>query len=84
MRSAEPLSQEKLLIDSWDEACRPLLDERPEVVAWYQERRIEARNALIEYRKRSRNSGAATSSEASQQLRPLTNRLRNSRQDQSH
>jgi hypothetical protein len=39
---------------------------------------------LIEYRKRSRNSGAATSSEASQQLRPLTNRLRNSRQDQSH
>jgi hypothetical protein len=62
MRSAEPLSREKLLIDSWDEACRPLLDDRPEVIAWYEERRIEARNALIEYRKRSRSAGAASSS----------------------
>jgi hypothetical protein len=62
MRSAELFSQEKLLIDSWDEACRPLLDDRPEVVAWYEERRMEARNALIEYRRCSRNSSATSSS----------------------
>ena len=63
MHSAEPFIREKQLIDSWDEACRPLLDDRPEVVAWYEERRIEARNALIEHRKRSRNSGATGSSD---------------------
>jgi hypothetical protein len=57
MRGLKSLSQEKLLVDSWDEACRPLRDDRPEVVEWYEERRMEARNALIEYRKRCKDSG---------------------------
>jgi hypothetical protein len=53
----ETFNQEKLLIDSWDEACRPLRDDRPEVIAWYEERRMEARNALIEYRRRRKEAG---------------------------
>ena len=57
MRTVELFGQEKQLVDSWDEACRPLLDDRPEVIAWYEERRTEARNALIEYRKRYKDSG---------------------------
>jgi hypothetical protein len=57
MHAIDPFSQEKLLIESWVEACRPLRDDRPEVVAWYEERRMEARNALIEYRKRRKTSG---------------------------
>lgn len=52
IRAMEVFSQERLLTDSWDEACRPLRDERPEVVAWYEERLIEARNSLIEFRRR--------------------------------
>jgi hypothetical protein len=48
--------EERRLLDSWDEACLPLHDDRPEVVAWYEERRMEARNALIEYRRRQQEN----------------------------
>jgi hypothetical protein len=72
MCTAEPFSQEKLLIDSWDEACRPLLDDRPEVVAWYEERRIEARNALIEFRKQNGNSSATDPATTFQRLRHVS------------
>jgi hypothetical protein len=70
MRTAEPVSQEKLLIDSWDEACQPLLDDRPEVVALYEERRMEARSALIEYRRRSKGPGIIISNHSFQPSTP--------------
>jgi len=59
VRATGSVSQERLLMECWDEACRPLLDDRPEVVSWYEERRMEARNALIEYRRRSRGPSAS-------------------------
>jgi hypothetical protein len=51
-RATDLFGHERLLSDSWDEACLPLRDERPEVIAWYEERLTEARNSLMEFRKR--------------------------------
>jgi hypothetical protein len=43
------------LQQAWKMACLPLRDERPEVVEWYEERKIEARNSLIEFRSMHRS-----------------------------
>jgi hypothetical protein len=47
----EEAIQEEHLRTVWTATCLPLLDERLEIIAWYEERKQEARNALIEYRK---------------------------------
>ncbi len=41
----------KELRKEWEEACRPLQDERPEAMELYEERKLQARNTLIEFRK---------------------------------
>jgi len=40
---------------AWKAACTPLRDTRPEVMEWYEERKTEARNSLIEFRKMHRS-----------------------------
>lgn len=39
----------------WERASAPLHDERPEVAEWYEERKREARGALIEFRQAHRH-----------------------------
>jgi hypothetical protein len=46
-------TQEEILRSIWHEASLPLQDPRPEVLVWYEERQLQARNSLIELRKRS-------------------------------
>ena len=47
--------EEELLRATWNESCLPLRDDRSEVIAWYEERQTEARNALIQHRKQCSN-----------------------------
>ncbi len=43
--------EEKLLREAWEEASLPFGDTRPETLVWFEERKSEARSALIEHRK---------------------------------
>jgi len=43
--------EERLLREAWEEANLPFRDTRPEAVVWFEERKSEARSALIEHRK---------------------------------
>ena len=47
----EHLREEQLLREAWEEARLPIRDDRPEVLFWLEERKLEARNALIEHRR---------------------------------
>ena len=67
----EYLREEQLLREAWEEARLPIRDNRPEVLMWFEERKLEARNALMEHRRQFPESACyRTSSES-----PLLQRL---------